>query len=133
MTAPTKTAETLEDRVRRYHAEEKPGDGKGGDLRIELTQVVRPGVVAGRDNLGEIDIFVDTSLLAPNPEPRQPYTDFAATVKKAWSDYDDMRQKYGMICVVEDRWHPFFARQTASFRAAEVAADALFIPASVTP
>ena len=120
--------ESLEARVRRYHDEEKPGDGQGGTLAIRELREVLPGVVAVRDNTGEIDIFVDTALNSPRSDPPGPYDLFAGRVGEAWKDYADMDQKYGMVCVVEDRWHPFFARRRASFEAAKEAAMAFLKP-----
>lgn len=50
---------TLIQRIKDYHEQEKPGDGHGNLLTILEMEEVLPGIVAARDSLGEMDLFVD--------------------------------------------------------------------------
>lgn len=122
------TGESLEARVRRHHDTDAPRDGFGGSLRIRDLREVRPGVVAVLDSTGEVDLFVDTSVLAVREKPAAPYDLFADRVREAWQVYADMDRRYHMACVVEDRWHPYFMRTRTTFEAAAAAADAFFQP-----
>lgn len=111
-------------RIHKYHDEDKPEDGRGCLLLIKQTKELFPGVVAVLDSLNEMDLFVDVSQYELKADIPKPYTVFKDSVKQAFSNYRLMAKKYSMICIVEDRWFPFFGRKKASFEEASLAAEA---------
>ena len=121
-------SKTLVERILEHHHVDKPRDGHGG--RLSVVQIVEfaEGVACVQDSLGEYDLFFDTNQWELTEVAGGIYRSFLETAKQGVALYEKMRKKYGMVCIVEDRWNPWFARRRNSFISAYEAAQALLKP-----
>lgn len=118
--------ESLRERILKHHKNDVPTSASGHPLIIQQMEELVPGVIGVIDNTDELDLFVDTTILRIVSYAVRPYSAFLPNVSEAQKIYSQMSEKYQMICVVEDRWNPYFRRHKATFEEAKEASEAYF-------
>lgn len=119
---------TLVERIRAYHEADKPRDGSGGTLAVVKMAELGEGVACVHDSLGEIDLFFDTDDWQLVDVAKGRYRLFLGSAQEGITQYGKMRERYGMVCVVQDRWNPTSFQCRTSFSQALEAARALLRP-----
>lgn len=79
--------------------------------------------------LYEFDIFFDTDYWQVTDKCSHDfYRIMLDYVKEAIKVCDEMNQRYGMVCVVQDRWNPASVQRRSSFLEAHEAVQVLLKP-----
>ena len=120
--------QTLVERIWTYHEVDKPRDGEGGTLSVVKIAELGEGVACAQDSLGEFDIFFDTDDWELANVPKGRYGIMLKSAQEGITRYGKMREDWGMVCVVQDRWNPASYLGGSAFFQALEAMHALLRP-----
>lgn len=120
--------QTLVERIFTHHEVDKPGDGEGGIIYVRKIAELGKGIACVLDSLGEFDIFFDVNSWELADATKGIYGTMLEYAREGIVQYEKMREDYGMLCVVQDRWDPASYQGRSSFSKAHQAASKLLKP-----